>query len=262
MDERNENRDEPQASQAARAKPTRLRPSERLAQLTDADRERLIEKFPGPFARHKERCTCNMCWTFRLKVAERPHDDPREFLREARRKVFVKALTTPGAPTFASISESARLAGVSPQTGSDMLRESGTRRMVAAALAARGIARDSLASKLAEGLNATETKFFSFEGRVTDKRKVKDYFARYKFLELAHRLLGDLEKGEEAEASGPRLVIIASRVEVEGHNEACACEECERRREKFIEEQLAISATNRKKFEEKYGPLGDSLKKM
>lgn len=53
--------------------------------------------------------------------------------------------------------------------------------------------RKALAQKLAEGLDATMTKFFAHEGKVRDKRVCVDFLTRHKYLELALRLNGDLK---------------------------------------------------------------------
>ena len=52
----------------------------------------------------------------------------------------------------------------------------------------------ALTRKLAEGLNATETKFFQHEGEVTDEREVVDYGTRHRYLETALELHGAREK--------------------------------------------------------------------
>ena len=52
----------------------------------------------------------------------------------------------------------------------------------------------ALTRKLAEGLNATETKFFQHEGEVTDEREVVDFGTRHRYLETALELHGAREK--------------------------------------------------------------------
>lgn len=53
---------------------------------------------------------------------------------------------------------------------------------------------EGLHKTLSEGLKATDTKFFQFEGRVTDKRKTIDHATRHKYLETALELHGAREK--------------------------------------------------------------------
>ena len=52
----------------------------------------------------------------------------------------------------------------------------------------------ALTRKLAEGLEATETKFFQHEGVVTDQRETVDYATRHRYLETAFELHGAREK--------------------------------------------------------------------
>ena len=52
----------------------------------------------------------------------------------------------------------------------------------------------ALTKRLAEGLAATETKFFQHEGEVTDEREVVDYGTRHRYLETALELHGAREK--------------------------------------------------------------------
>lgn len=53
---------------------------------------------------------------------------------------------------------------------------------------------EGLHKKLVEGLDAQETKFFSFEGEVTDTRTVIDFNTRHKYLETAAEWAGISEK--------------------------------------------------------------------
>jgi hypothetical protein len=51
-----------------------------------------------------------------------------------------------------------------------------------------GATDQKLAQRLAEGLDAVETKFFQKEGRVTDSRNVINWSERRNYLELACRI--------------------------------------------------------------------------
>lgn len=65
----------------------------------------------------------------------------------------------------------------------------------------------ALVRKLAEGLDAKETKFFSDKGIVTDKRDFIDYQTRHKYLETALRLRGDLSnKPPESEDFSAKII--------------------------------------------------------
>lgn len=52
----------------------------------------------------------------------------------------------------------------------------------------------ALLRKLAQGLNAKETKFFQHEGKVTETRDTIDYGTRHRYLETALELHGAREK--------------------------------------------------------------------
>ena len=52
----------------------------------------------------------------------------------------------------------------------------------------------ALTRKLAEGLDAKETKFFQYEGQVIETRDVIDYGTRHRYLETALELHGAREK--------------------------------------------------------------------
>lgn len=72
-----------------------------------------------------------------------------------------------------------------------------------------------LAEKLAQGLDATVTKFFAHEGQVIDERECVDYGARHSYLSLAARLAGidptnkvDITtNGKDIAASAPPQII-------------------------------------------------------
>lgn len=67
--------------------------------------------------------------------------------------------------------------------------------------------REVRLEKLAEGLDATETKFFQKDGEVVETRECVDYQTRHKYLDTAFKLAGDLSQETEA-APASRILII------------------------------------------------------
>lgn len=66
------------------------------------------------------------------------------------------------------------------------------REAIVEALASCGVDVSKLATKLAEGLDATETKFFSFCGTICDEREVVDWKARHSYLRTTLEAIGIL----------------------------------------------------------------------
>lgn len=75
----------------------------------------------------------------------------------------------------------------------------------------------ALTKKLADGLEATETKFFQHEGEVTDEREVVDFGTRHRYLETALELHGAREKPE---AGGTQVNNFFSKEAIEAFVEA------------------------------------------
>ena len=67
-----------------------------------------------------------------------------------------------------------------------------------AQLLRRHIPAHVLAKRVAEGVNATETKFFAHEGRVVDQREVVAWGPRKAFAEIAAEWGGYVEKDKAA----------------------------------------------------------------
>lgn len=57
-----------------------------------------------------------------------------------------------------------------------------------------GLDEVSLKSKIIQGMNAVETKFFAHEGVVTDQRQVEALGVQYKYTELAAKVTGMLQE--------------------------------------------------------------------
>ncbi len=73
-----------------------------------------------------------------------------------------------------------------------------------------GITDEKLARRLAEGIDAKETKFFAHEGRVISTRTVIDYGTRHRYLELVLKLKGHLINKHEVTAQLSIAEILAS----------------------------------------------------
>ncbi len=64
-----------------------------------------------------------------------------------------------------------------------------------------------LAAKVAEGLEAQETKFFQFEGRVTDSKEVINWTARHNYAKLAAEFGGYVESGSQNATAGAQIEV-------------------------------------------------------
>lgn len=88
-----------------------------------------------------------------------------------------------------SVRAAALEAGYSPQTAAhpeDLLDTVGMRKALAHLIAPP----EKIAQRINEGLDAMETKFFQFEGMVSDSRDVIAWGERRQYAELAARLKG------------------------------------------------------------------------
>lgn len=64
-----------------------------------------------------------------------------------------------------------------------------------------------VAGKIAEGLNATETKFFQKDGVVTDRKDVVNWSERRQYAQLAAEYGEYVEKKDESPALTARVVV-------------------------------------------------------
>jgi hypothetical protein len=82
-----------------------------------------------------------------------------------------------------------------------------------------------LAQVAAVGLEATETKLVTYEGRVTERVEVPDHHARHRFWQDLNKVLGNFPK----EDNGPQaslVIIVPHKTLLPGHSESCQCDEC------------------------------------
>ena len=71
-----------------------------------------------------------------------------------------------------------------------------------------GITDDMLGKVLKNGLNAKQTKIATFEGKIKDEKEYSDHPTRAKYLEIAHKLRGDMiEKHEISGTIGIREAL-------------------------------------------------------
>lgn len=105
-----------------------------------------------------------------------------------------------------SVRAAALDAGYSPNTAqhpADLLDTLGMREAMARLLAPP----EKIAQRINEGLDAMETKFFQFEGMVTDKRDVIAWSERRMYADLAAELKG-MKPSQKVEHSGQTKMII------------------------------------------------------
>jgi phage terminase small subunit len=83
-----------------------------------------------------------------------------------------------------------------------------------ARLIREGVPAEKLVQLLREGLDATETKFVAFRGRVRDVRRVVDFSKRRAYLELVVEYGGYHQKEKPVESSrGPRHTSFHTVIE-------------------------------------------------
>lgn len=111
-----------------------------------------------------------------------------------RRQLFIAHYLDRDEPTFLNATKAAIKAGYAESTatkwGSQLRRDCEAE--ISAWMDSAGVSKTVLMEKLLQLLNATETKFFSYEGRVTDVREVACLGIQIKALELAMRARGML----------------------------------------------------------------------
>lgn len=105
--------------------------------------------------------------------------------------------------------EAKRVAGYSATTSTTAI-ESSSVKAAFSRLVRQYIPAHHLAKRIAEGLDATETKFFQMEGQVTDSRDVIAWGERHKYAKLAAEYGAYVEPNEKTEANfnGPAIVLI------------------------------------------------------
>jgi hypothetical protein len=98
-----------------------------------------------------------------------------------RQRLYLDAITS-----GKSKREAKQIAGYSQSTSTSDI-ESPSLKVLFARLVRHKIPGHVLAQRIAEGLNAKETKFFQHEGKVTDSREVIAWSERRQYAELAAR---------------------------------------------------------------------------
>lgn len=105
-----------------------------------------------------------------------------------RQKKYIKAIASGVAKTK---SEAAEIAGYSRTTITNQIeRPEIVKNALATAMYKVGVDERYLADKIKEGLNADQTKFFAYEGKIISERTVIDYDVREKYLKDSLEVLG------------------------------------------------------------------------
>jgi hypothetical protein len=74
-------------------------------------------------------------------------------------------------------------AGYAPSVNSSAIeRQENMKNAMVMALSKRGLTEDKIAQKIEEGLDAVDTHYFAFEGKVVDQRDAVDYSIREKYI--------------------------------------------------------------------------------
>ena len=128
-----------------------------------------------------------------------------------------------------SNSQIARDLGISRNTVAKIVAERQVEQVVpedmVRILARAGITPETVAQKVREGMEATETKLATWEGKFTDRVEVPDNSARFRNVEAAAKMLS-MFPDESSQFHAQLIVKLPSRVLVPGHDEACTCQEC------------------------------------
>ena len=114
-------------------------------------------------------------------------------------------------PDIKSTAEAARLAGMSPQSAYKLTKSEDFQdalKTFITCLEARGVTNEKLADVLAEGLESTETKFFSKDGIVEDERIVPDHATRHKFAETVVKIRKLINTDNTQLQDNRKLIIV------------------------------------------------------
>jgi hypothetical protein len=93
------------------------------------------------------------------------------------------------------------------------------------ALARAGITLDTIAQKLREGMEATETKLATWDGRFTDRVEVPDHSAWFRNVEAAGKMLEMFPK-EETNQQAALLIRLPDVELTPNHGKSCTRREC------------------------------------
>lgn len=123
----------------------------------------------------------------------------RKRLTSKQRKLIRVLSRNPEMP----LDEAGRRAGYSdPSTVSRVLKSPSVQELFREAMERHpALKRESIVNKLAEGLDANQTKFFAHEGNVQDERTTIDFGVRHSYLALAAKL-GGYEPATKSELTG------------------------------------------------------------
>lgn len=109
--------------------------------------------------------------------------------------------------------EAAKNAGFSPitakQKGHQLMQKPKIIAAIQVAISKAGITPKLLAKRLREGLDATETKTFAFNGKIMDEKEVADFKERREHIELATKLLGATDKENERDGGKDGKVHVS-----------------------------------------------------
>jgi hypothetical protein len=115
-------------------------------------------------------------------------------------------------PEIKSTAEASRLAGyASPASAYKSAQSSEFQdalQKFLSILESRGVTDQKLADVIAEGLESTETKFFSKDGIVEDEREVPDHASRHKFVETVVKIRKLINTDNTSLQDNRKLIIV------------------------------------------------------
>jgi len=98
---------------------------------------------------------------------------------------------------------------------------------IQAALARAGLTPDVIVAEGMEGMRANLTKFFAYEGKITDQADVRDWNSSHKYWHDFAEMMGMIRPEETAApATGGLVIIMDHEPPANGHALNCPCAEC------------------------------------
>ncbi len=130
-------------------------------------------------------------------------------------KAYLAGASLPDAAKYAGSRAKSR--GSLHVIGSRMLRS--VLPMMAELLDAHGLTDSAMVEPLRGGINATRPIVATWEGKISDRIDVEDWSARHKFLELYHKLRGNLkDRAEITGRDGGDLILEIRPASAQGSN--------------------------------------------
>jgi len=161
-------------------------------------------------------------------MATEPAQPPAQISRSNKPDSLKLEVWTRHAPRQTN-SQIARDLGIARNTVAKIIAERHVEQVepadAARALSRAGITPETIAQKLRQGMEATETKLATWEGKFTDRVEVPDNSARFRYVEAGAKILS-MFPDASPQLQAQLILKLPSRVILPGHGEDCTCQEC------------------------------------